>query len=136
MTAVPHTTARSTRRWANTATWVLQVGLAAMYLMGAVPKFLGDPAAVAGFAAIGVDPTGMVVIGVLEVLGAVGLLVGRLCGVAAVALAALMVGAVLFTVAGPDPAGAVLPAVLLVLDAVVAWVRRGRAAGLLRRLRK
>jgi uncharacterized membrane protein YphA (DoxX/SURF4 family) len=115
---------------------VLQAGLAAMYLMSAVPKFLGDPAAVAGFAAIGVDPTGMVVIGVLEVLGAVGLLVGPLSGVAAAALAALMVGAVLFTVVGAGPAGAVLPAVLLVLDAVVAWVRRDRTAELLRRFRK
>ncbi|WP_214402946.1 DoxX family protein [Pseudonocardia lacus] len=134
MIAVPAT--RSTPRWAHVATWVLQVGLAAMYLMSAVPKFLADPAAVAGFAAIGVDPTGMVVIGVLEVLGAVGLLVGRLCGVAAVALAALMVGAVLFTVAGPDPAGAVLPAVLLVLDALVAWVRRDRTVELLRAMRR
>ncbi|MCO1654011.1 DoxX family protein [Pseudonocardia humida] len=135
MTAVPHPTTRSAPRWAHIATWVLQVGLAAMYLMSAVPKFLGDPTVVAGFAAIGFGPTGMAVIGVLEVLGAVGLVVARLAGVAAAALAALMVGAVLFTLAGPDPAAVVLPAVLLVLDAVVAWVRRDRTAELLRSVR-
>jgi uncharacterized membrane protein len=91
---------------------------------------------VAGFAAIGFDPTGMMVIGVLEVLGAVGLLVPWLSGVAALALAGLMVGAVAFTVVGLGPAQAALPAVLLVLDAVVAWVRRDRTRALLRRLRK
>ena len=136
MTAVPHSATRSTPRWAHVATWVLQVGLAGMYLMSAAPKFAGDPAAVAGFAAIGIDPTGMLVIGVLEVLGAVGLLVPWLSGVAALALAGLMVGAVAFTVVGLGPAQAALPAGLLVLDAVVAWVRRDRTLALLRRLRK
>jgi uncharacterized membrane protein YphA (DoxX/SURF4 family) len=52
MTAVPQPATRSAPRWAHVATWVLQVGLAAMYLMSAVPKFVGDPAALAGFAEV------------------------------------------------------------------------------------
>jgi uncharacterized membrane protein YphA (DoxX/SURF4 family) len=135
MTAAPHA-APVTPRWADVATWALQIGLAAMYLMSAVPKFVADPAAVAGFAALGIDPTGMLLIGVLEVAGAVGLLVPRLSGLAAAGLVALMVGAVAFTVVGVGAAAALLPAVLGVLAAVVAWVRRDRTAALVGALRR
>jgi uncharacterized membrane protein YphA (DoxX/SURF4 family) len=132
MTAVPHTASAAPRRTTATA-WVLQVGLAVVYLMSAVPKFLADPVAVAGFGALGVDPTGMLLIGVLEVAGAVGLLVPRLAGLAAAGLVALMVGAVAFTVVGVGAAAALLPAVLGVLAAVVVRLRRHRTVALLRR---
>ncbi len=110
--------------------WVLQAALAAMYLMSAAPKLLADPQAVTAFAALGFGPTGMAVIGALEVLGAVALLVPRLCGAAALGFVGLMTGAVIITVVAVGAAAAVLPAVLLVLAAVVAYGRRDRTAAL------
>lgn len=61
--------------------------------------------------------------GTLEVLGGIGLLIPRLAGLAALMLAAVMVGAVLthLFVLGGSPA---LPLALLVAMAIVAWARR------------
>jgi putative oxidoreductase len=72
----------------------------------------------------------MAVIGVLEVTGSVALLVPRLCGLAALAFVALMVGAVATTLIGLDAPRAVVPATVLVMAAVVARGRRDRTAAL------
>src|SRR5687767_11966528 len=114
MTTVPHPAATTSRR-SDIALWVLQVLLAAFYAMGALPKILGDPATLQSFALIGFGPTGTLVIGVLEVAGAIGLLVPRLCGLAALAFAGLMTGAVLLSAIGIGVAAALLPAGLLVV---------------------
>jgi putative oxidoreductase len=130
------TTAPTTRRPANIALWVLQVALAAFYALGAVPKVLGDPTVLDGFAAIGWGPTGTLVIGVLELAGAVGLLVPRLCGLAALGFVGLMAGAVAFTVSALGVAAAALPAVLLVLVGLLAWARWDRTAALVAMARR
>ena len=62
--------------------------------MAALPKLTADPMTVAGFTAMGFGATGMFVIGLLEVAGAIGLLIPRLTGLAALCLVALMIGAV------------------------------------------
>jgi putative oxidoreductase len=124
------TVAPATRPRVNVALWVVQALLAAFYLMGAVPKILGDPVVLEGFALIGFGAAATMVIGLLEVAGAVGLLVPRLCGVAALGFVGLMVGAVLFTVAGIGVGAAVVPAVLLVVVGAVAWARRDRTVAL------
>lgn len=133
MTTIPAPVPTARRRAAQVGLWVLQVLLAAVYLMSALPKFFADPTTVAGFAAIGFGPAAMIAIGVLEVAGAVGLLVPRLCGVAALAFVGLMVGAVIATVLGVGAAMAVVPGTLLVLVAIVAWGRRDRTVALLGR---
>ena len=63
--------------------------------------------------------------GALEVAGAVGLLVPRLSGLAALGLAALMVGATVTNlfIIGERPW---LPVGLLLVSAVIAWGRRSR----------
>ena len=124
------TVSRSATSPVTIALWVVQVLLAAFYLMGAVPKILGDPVVLENFALIGFGPVATVVIGLLEVVGAVGLLVPRLCGVAALGFVGLMVGAVFFTVIGIGVGAAVLPAVLLVVVGGVAWARRDRTGAL------
>lgn len=129
-TETPDRTATAARRPANVALWVLQALLAAAYAAGAMPKLTAQPEAVAGFADLGFGTTGMYVIGALEVAGAVALLVPRLCGLAALAFAGLMVGAVTLTVLHLDAADATVPAALLVLVAIVAWARRDRTAAL------
>lgn len=77
----------------------------------------------------------MVVVGWLELAGAVALLVPRLCGLAAVCQVALMVGATAVT-AVLMPAMVAFPALTLVAVCVVAWARRRDTAALLRGLRR
>ncbi|MEV8440628.1 DoxX family protein [Actinosynnema sp. NPDC051121] len=107
----------------TTALWALQVLLAAYFAYSGM-SLLGDDF-VGKFDRIGSGQWLRYVTGVLEIAGVLGLLVPRLCGLAALGLVGVMAGAVVTepAVLG-DPAGAVLPAVLLALAAVVAWGRR------------
>lgn len=117
------------RRWALV---VLQVLLAALYLFSGLGKVSLDPANVAGFAMMGIGPAGVVALGVVELAAVVGLLIPRLAGLAATCCVALMVGAVTMTAATMGGALIALPAVVLVLVAVVAWARRRETAALVR----
>jgi DoxX-like protein len=75
------------------------------------------------------------VVGALEISGAVGVLIPRLSGLAALGLVCLMAGAILTTLFVLD-ASPLLPIGLLVAGAVVAWARRpqtGASAGETRR---
>lgn len=74
------------------------------------------------FADIGMGQWFRFVVGSLELAGAVGVLVPRLSGLAAIGLACLMVGAALTNVAVLD-ASPLLPLVLLAVGALVAWGR-------------
>ncbi len=114
----------------NIILWVLQVGAAAMFLMAAFPKLKGDPAQVAGFEKIGFGQWFRYLTGSLETVGALLLLIPRLCGLGGLLLACVMVGAVaahLFTLGG-SPVAAI---VLLLVTAIIAWGRRDRTLSLL-----
>jgi uncharacterized membrane protein len=124
ITETPDTAATAGRRPADVALWVLQGLLAATYLAVAMPKLTAQPDAVTGFADIGFSTTGMYVIGLLEVAGAVALLIPRLCGLAALAFVGLMIGAVTVTLLHLGAEAAILPGTLLILVAIVAWARR------------
>lgn len=135
-TGTASTTSATRRpRAATVGLWVLQVLLAAVFVMAALPKVGADPVAVAGFDLLGLGTVGMVVVGWLELAGAVALLVPRLCGLAAVCQVALMVGATAVTVV-LVPAMVAFPALTLVAVCVVAWARRRDTAALLRGLRR
>jgi len=129
-TAPAATTHRSRAgRWTLLA---LQVVLAALYVFSGLGKVSLEATVVAGFTAMGIGPAGTVTIGVLELLGAVGLLIPRLAGLAATAFVALMIGAVVITAATLGGGMVLVPAVVLVLVAVVAWARRRETAALVR----
>ncbi|TDC88791.1 DoxX family protein [Saccharopolyspora aridisoli] len=114
------------RRAANTGLWVLQVLLAAFFVFASVPKLLGDPMAVQMFDLIGFGQWFRYLTGSVELLGAIGLLVPRLCGLAALGLALVMVGAALAQVFPLGaPAVALSPLVLCVVLVLLAWARRG-----------
>lgn len=127
MTAIASTTPTTVHRpgrAASAALWVGQILVAATLLFASIPKVTTDPMAVEGFAAIGISPAGTLVIGILEIAGAIGLLVPRLTGLAALCTVALMIGAVAFTIPSMGAAMAVLPAVTGVIAALVAYGRR------------
>ncbi|MER5373459.1 DoxX family protein [Streptomyces sp. NPDC002553] len=125
------------RRAARIALRGLQVLLALFYgLASALPKLIAHPTASEAFDEMGWGSAGMYAIGVLELAGAVALLVPALQSVAAVALGALMVGAFVVQVAVFDGQNAATPLILLVPLALIAWTRRGSNADLLRLVRR
>ena len=113
--------------------WVTQVVLAAMFVMASLPKLTGDPVMIDLFDAVGAGQWLRYVVGVLELAGAIGLLVPRLCGLAALGLTMLLVGASLTNVValGASPA---IPVGYLLVAAVISWFRRDSILTATRRL--
>jgi putative oxidoreductase len=110
------------RRALSIALWALQALLAVMFVMAGLSKVFGDEAMVEMFATIGIGRWFRYLVGTLEIAGAVGVLIPRLSGLAALGLACLMVGAVVTNVfvLGASP---LIPIALLVVGGMVAWVR-------------
>jgi putative oxidoreductase len=112
-------------RAATVALWILQVLLALQIALAGLAKVGGDQAMVEMFATIGIGQWFRYMIGALEVVGAIGVLLPRLSGLAALGLVCLMVGAVLTNifVLGASP---LFPLFLLAMAALVAWGRWSR----------
>jgi len=103
--------------------WILS-GLAALAFLGAGGgKLAGGAAMVEVFNNVGLGQWFRYFTGVLEVAGAIGLLISRYAFYAAILLAIVMVGAIIahLTVLGTSP---VAPVVLLVLSGTIAWLRK------------
>ncbi|NEA68334.1 DoxX family protein [Streptomyces sp. SID12488] len=137
-TEVPSTRSVSVRgRRARIALRALQVVLALFYgFASALPKLIAHPSAAESFDKMGWGSAGMYTIGLLELAGAVALLIPVLQSVAAMALSALMVGAFIVQVAVFDGQYAATPLILIVPLALIAWARRGHNADLLRLVRR
>ncbi|MBA2245489.1 MAG: DoxX family protein [Gemmatimonadetes bacterium] len=122
----------SVARTRNIVLWVLQVIAAAALFGAGASKLAGTEQAVALFDAIGIGQWFRFVTGVIEVAGALLLLVPWLAGVGALLLCGVMAGAVLteLFVVGGNP---VPPTVLLLLVLAIAYGRRERTLRLLGR---
>ncbi|MBW8739609.1 MAG: DoxX family protein [Streptomyces turgidiscabies] len=124
-------------RGARIALRALQVVLALFYgFASALPKLIAHPSAVESFDKMGWGSAGMYTIGLLELAGAVALLIPVLQSVAAMALSALMVGAFVVQVTVFDGQYAATPLILIVPLTLIAWARRGHNADLLRLVRR
>lgn len=119
-------------RPATVGLWVVQVALASQFVGGGVMKLSGNPVMVDMFAEIGAGQWFRYLVGALEVAGALGLLVPRLCGLAALGLVGVMTGAVLTNVfvLGESP---VMPLAYGVVAGLIAWLRRGEIRKAVRR---
>jgi putative oxidoreductase len=128
VTSIP--SARPTRR---IGAWTLQGVLAAAFLAAGFAELAGVPFMVDLFEQIGLGQWFRVVTGVVEVTGAVALLVPGLASIGALWLGTTMVGAVATHVfilhTSPVPA-----IVLGLLNAVVVYLRRDELAAFLRRV--
>jgi uncharacterized membrane protein YphA (DoxX/SURF4 family) len=115
--------------------WAVRVALAAQFGAGGAGKIAGTDQMVRMFDDIGAGQWFRVLVGVLEIAGAVGLLVPRLAGAAAAGLVGLMIGAVVTNVAilGSSP---IPPLAFGVLAAVVAYARRQQLVVLGRSVRR
>lgn len=112
--------------------WILQLFLAVQFVMAGVMKLTGNALMVEMFAEIGAGQWLRYLVGALEVAGAIGVLIPRLTGLAALGLALLMGGAVITTlfVLGGSPA---VPLGILVIAGLVAWFRRASTRALIAR---
>ena len=122
----------STGKVLNIVLWVLQIALAALFLMAGFAKLSGDPQMVGMFQTIGVGQWFRYVTGGVEVVAALLLLIPRFCGVGALLLVPTMLGAIathLFVVGGSS----VVPLVLLIVAGLIAWGRRDRTRRLIAR---
>ena len=126
-----HTTTAD-RRVVPAALWTGQVLLALTFVAAAWPKLSGDPTMVDMFGRIGAGQWLRYAVGALELAGAIGLLVPRLCGLAALGLTALMAGATVTNMAVLHESPAI-PLACLLVAALVAWGRRARVAAIVRR---
>jgi uncharacterized membrane protein YphA (DoxX/SURF4 family) len=115
----------------NTVLWIVRILLAAEFFYSGYLLFTGG-STVRTFDAIGVGQWLRYLTGVLEVAGAVGLLVARLAGLAALGLLGVMIGAAATEMFILDNGKPVIPLLLVVGCAVVAWFRRGSIKALLR----
>lgn len=109
------------RRIVNASLWLAALISASVFLVAAVAKLAGQMNA--QFEAWGYDGRFALVIGVLELLGAIGLLLPRTAGWAALGLSVIMLGAIGTHVADGDPVAALLPAGMLGLLSLVLWGR-------------
>ncbi|MBI3262184.1 MAG: DoxX family protein [Acidobacteria bacterium] len=106
-------------------TWILQLLLAAGFMAVGIGKF-ADTGWPARFARWGYPDGFYMVVGALEVVGAIGLLVPRLASYAAGLLMAVMTAAAITHLVHGETRQVTSPAVLLVLLTVVWWLRRSR----------
>jgi len=112
--------------------WVLQALLAFQFVGAGVLKLIGDPAMVEMFATIGVGQWFRYLVGALELAGAIGLLVPRLAGLAALGLALVMVGATLTNIFILNVSPALTLGLLLVAG-LIAWARQADIRDLAKR---
>ena len=109
----------------NIALWTLQVLLALAFAAAGSGKLLGSADMVALFEAVAIGQWFRYVTGLLEVVGALLLVVPGKAAFGAVLLACVMVGAVLTHLAVLHTA-ATAPLVLFALTALIAWGRRSQ----------
>lgn len=125
----------STKKDKRTITsWVLQVLLAGLFLMAAVPKLTGDPMAAAMVAKLGLGGWAAYAIGLSELAAAVLLLIPRTIALGALLGLGILVGAILshLTVLGislgEDDGGTMFMMAIAgaVMAGLVATLRRGQ----------
>ena len=123
MTVSDTTTGAESSRWLAVLSWVPRLALALIFAGAGFSKIAGDPAMIELFSDIGIGQGLRYVVGTFEIAGAIGVLVPRLCGLAATGLALLMIGATIVNVAvlGVSP---VFTLFLFALAAGTAWLRR------------
>jgi putative oxidoreductase len=107
----------------NLIVWIVSVLLALEFVFSSVPKLLANPIMVDMFNKVGLGLWFMYFTGVLEIVGAVGILIPRFSLQAACLLAIIMLGAIIAQFARIHT-GALPPIVTLLLTLVVVWIRR------------
>jgi uncharacterized membrane protein YphA (DoxX/SURF4 family) len=110
-------------KYFNIASWVFQVLLAILFIMMGSQKLMGEAEVTANFARWGMPGFMLTAIGALEIAGGLGLLIPKLAGLAAVGLIGIMIGALFTHLSHGEMDMAPVPLVVMVLLAVIVYVR-------------
>ena len=108
----------------NRIAWTAQIILAVLFTVAAAGKLISRPQWIEIFRKWGFPDRFYLLIGALEILGAVGLLIPRLAGYAACGLIILMIGAAATHLVNGEGLQVLRPVVFLLLLAIVVYVRR------------
>lgn len=119
------------RRSPRAALWAVRVLLAAAFGYFSYNKLSGAPQTIETFEAVGLGQWLRYLTGALELAGAIGLLIPRLAGLAALGLFGVMIGAVATEVFLKPDGNPGLPLVLLLVSAAVSWLHRDGIRALL-----
>ncbi len=120
--------------WKAAGVWVLIAILAVFFLVAGGLKLRGAPAQVDNFVHWGYAEWFLYVVGAVEAAGAIGLLMPRLAGFAALLLGSTMLGAALTHLVHHEMKAVPIPLAILGLLAVVGYARRGPVVTLYERL--
>ena len=120
--------------WKLVGLWTLTVLMAGLFLMAGATKLGGAPSQASSFARWGYPEWFIYVVGLAEAGGAVGLLIPRLAGFAAIVLGAVMIGASVTHFVYEEWSAVPIPLVLLFLLLPIAYSRREPVHTLLNRL--
>lgn len=113
------------------ATWILSGLVALMMLFAGGSKLAGAEEQVKGFAAMGFPAWFLYVTGVIEVVGAILLLIPKTAAFGVLLLGATMVGATISVLKMGDFGHAPIPFVFLVVIAIIGWLRQDQFRKLL-----
>ena len=104
--------------------WLTQTVLAVGFAAAALGKLVGNPHWIERFTAYGYSPRFLLLIGILEAAGTVGLLIAPVAGYAAIGLFGIMIGATYTHAANHEASQLWRPLLFMALLAVVIYVRR------------
>ncbi|MGB2913022.1 MAG: DoxX family protein [Pyrinomonadaceae bacterium] len=107
----------------NIGSWVLQVMVAGLFMMMAVPKLMSSADVVANFERWGLPGKMYLVIGAFEMLGAIGLLIPKTSALAAIGLIMIMMGALYTHLTHGEMLMAMMPVMVIMMLAFVIYVR-------------
>ena len=108
-------------RGLNITLWIISGVLAVLFAIAGAAKFIGVMNE--AFRAWGYTLEFAAMIGILEILGAIGLLVKRTAGWAALGLMAIMLGGIWTTATHGEYVAMIIPIVVFALLGFVAWGR-------------
>lgn len=115
---------------------VARYALALFLGFSGIAKLIAHESAIESFDRMGWSHGAMYAIGGLETAGAIALLIPVLAGVAAIAFCGLLAGASIVQLTLLDPPNALMPAVLIVVMALIARDRREGTAALFASIRR
>lgn len=104
--------------------WIIQILLAAFYILAAFGKLISKPQVIAMFRHWGFPDKFYLVIGVLELSGAIGLLIPQMAGYAAAGLIVLMIGAGATHLINGEGLQVLRPLIFIVFLTVVVILKR------------
>jgi putative oxidoreductase len=118
--------ARPRRKGLNSTVWVLQGMAALAFLAAGAAKLMGSPIMVSEFQAIGVGQWFRYLTGILEVAGAIALVLPRAAYYGALLLVTVMAGALAAHLAKLGLTTAAPAFILLLMSGTIAYFRRAR----------